>query len=1365
MGRHVQALDGVSQNRKYFTPLRCCKEADLSSQSIRALRIRHLKTAYGDYVDLERRVVGDLFDDRGTDGNIRNSILEVHRYPPEPDEFQTLQRFSSLAPNSSARPRKRPLELPSQSYTSQYSRNMHREVASIEGWDDKIDRPFGTATKRQRTREARLDRTYDAHQPLILREEQVAGLYHSSQVSGTQESIHQILDSQKSPGKKRKFWLPHLSIALLTDCADPNPYGTPTSLSLIGPQESIPGNEIDLSAIPDSPLGSGASGGAMQLDRKSTKSESPELRASVREVPTAKPIDASVEQPILFTNSQGPSTIPSASNSALQPVSISQTDEEYAKNHRHGSRQVGEKTADVNSIPNRGSLAMDPPHALQSKTSPNSDPIFDLIESDTESFHEKQKMHGVKRPESGQTASHATQNAGADRRNGPFLVPPILQSRRNGARIFLDKVPSPGQRANIQEPRFSPSDANMSIQNDLKKYGKHTAKTIGYAESKPCSNDRATIIRETPKKNIAYDTFTDKAQNPSRAATAGSQDSDKSTNGTIEMIIQQRDDLISNQEGEQEPYEKTHPRDDPNNVVRSPDDNRYAQEAEQQAAEAEKHQEKKAEKDRLDHEVMEKKDAAKEKEAVERKATDKRLADDEAANEEKARAEELAQVRKAKAKEVKLAETKRAEEIRENEARLAKERTASETQTREMALTKEANKLMLAAEGAKQIEAEREEKEKARSIELAAKKRANEVKVEEQARETRAKKKAREEKLAREKAQQLEEIKSNDAKQRTQQATTAQEDSTALRELSQECVTDRELQKLRDSSEKQSRASTTPLASLSRADPNRSMTPIIPRSSVTRSSSHQRSLGSSPLSNRSSGNMDAPLRSALRQSSSASRRSLSSVSFNVLPPSRLNKHIPSTPRSKSLTEINHELATKSASAQYVPKIASKTTTTTLSETPMKTHIPKKAPDSMITKNPTKNGKVQTKLNVTREVAKPKGSAGNLSTTSTHVSKQAPKQEIVLSSGEDSSNSEEPVWQTGNAKAGPSSRKPTFLASASQGAKTAHVESRGPPIDPTIRNIKVEKAQTAGTATLPRSDFKSDTNSLHKSTSRSPALALSETISLSSDSSSSSVSSSDSDLESEEEEGNYASSQTSTPAKNGKLAPVTMDVASKADNVGIKQLGGSPRSERSSQPSQASSRSSHSTVSVHDVGKHANQAAERQLQLESRKSVPNSSSNSNGTADDKVINQGLNHAGRLPNGTRPAYYKYPGFSELQKVPPTVTPMVKSKLDTSISQASGASSVKYSEYDDSGSDSDDASSSSDEDEDVDEAPRQTDSTKKSSRFPGMGGVMKRRLSISWRYTIADLMHSRSIVRSFSAIEDCVFEWSMGGRRSCI
>lgn len=999
-----------------------------------------------------------------------------------------------------------------------------------------------------------------------MREEQGSGPYHSSQTFGTQESVHQVPDSQKSPGKKRTFDFLRLSIAPITYQADSNPYGTPTSLALIGSQE------IDLSAIPDSPLGreaisvNKALNGSMRRDRGSTKSESPELRASVHEVPPTDPVDASGKEPATSATSPKPSETPFIFNSASQPITIAHIVDEYAKKHDLGVRQTSENAADFNRNPNRSSpIASQAPAQRvrsNSKTSRNSDPVFDPIESDTESFNEKQQMQNAKRLRSSKKSTtsfpspRASDKAGADRRDGHFLVPSVPQSSTNGA----------------------------------------------------CIPSGETIREENVEENTV------------------------------------------------------------------------AQEA------------------------MERESAAR-KEAAERKANEERQADNKEA-EENARIEEPVQAKKAKAKAEELAEAKRIEETRVNAARLADEkktheRLARERQTRETGLAKEATKVMLAADGVKSIDAEKKEKEKARLREVVAQKQANEAKAAEQARQAQGKdheKKAREERFA--------DIQSDSTKNQIHQTGTAQETATALKEHGQKSLADQGVQK--------PRIHAMPSNPSSANSSTRSMTPFVPGSSVG-NPSHQSPLGSSPSSNQSSGSMNAPLRSALRQTPSALRRSISSVSFDVPPRAKLNEHIPSTPKPKSLKELNNELTTKQSSVPNIPKIPPRTVPNAPSKTPIKILVPS---NSKTTKAPAKNGKVQTKLNVTRQPKKLKSRAIDLPITS-------PKQEIIISSGENSSTSEEPVWQTGNAKAGPSSRKPTFPVTTSQGKKTAEVKP-GTHVDPLIRNIKIEKDRTAAPAALPRATPMSDTTSLQKSTSRSPAQALSESISLSSGSASGSASgstsTSDSESKSDSDSGediHGPSLKTPTGAADGRFAPGTVKGISGAANVGAKQSQGYLQSKEPSQSRRAATSGSRNTGSMHSDGKHVNQAADKMLQLESRQSISGSRvkqapSKSNGVPDDSVTR-------RAPN---PGFFQYPTLTDLMRERRQVTPP---QLENSSSQPHGNSLLDNSESDDSSSSSrDDSSSNSDEDQDVDGVTSQTSSKQKSNRYPGLKELIKRRLS---------------------------------------
>ena len=1021
----------------------------------------------------------------------------------------------------------------------------------------------------------------------------------------------------------------------------------------------------------------------MQLDRESTAS--PELRGSI------------------------PETSSHSFRSASQPAAIPLSANNYVKERGIDVTQSDKKEADISICPKRKSPKEDSAHAYNirrsSQTPQKSDPIFDPIESDNESFHEKQQMQSAKRlksrktPDASLTMPRTSNKAGACRRDGQFLVPSVPQPRSERARISLDQVSSQGQRA---------------------------------------------------------------TQTSSQATTTESQQSDYSPSGTSKSITQQRDDVVTSREREM----------NETNCL-GLDDDRIAQEAERIAKDAEEQQEKrrisgkKVEETSSIREAVEVEDLAKKK-AVELKATGERLAAEQAAKEEKARAEQLAQAQTTDAGEERPVEAKPIEKTTAYPARLAEEkktneRMAREHHNREAALAQKAENIMATADGAKQIELEKQEKELARLKALPGKKNSHKAKADEQARGTKGKGRGKndvEEQRVQKSAQKLAEIEFKNVNLQTFRPKTPRELATALIEAGQKRIADEEMQKLRISLEKRSRASTMSSASSNLADAKRSMTPRVPGASILRSS---------PLSNRSSGNMEAPLRSALRQPSSALNRSVSSVSFDLPASANSNEYATSTPNPKSLKEINNEPAAKSSSAKTFPRNAPRSDASPSSSTPIKTSVPKNALDTKLTKTPAKNGKVQTKLNVTREVKKLKGHAVDRPITATQVPKQtpkqAPKQETVLSSSEDSTTSEEPKWQTGNAEAGPSSRKPLFPITTSQGKKSGEVKPPAAPIDPVIRNIEVAKYKTSVTATLPYSTPSSNTKSLQKSTSRSPALALSGASFKGSGSASSEASESDlgPDLE---EEPQSPSSTTPTDPKNGKLAPVTMKAVSKAASTGVKEPKSYIEGKASLQSSQASSSRSCSTGSIHDDGKHVNQAADRQLQLESRLSVPGirsepASSIINGTAGNKVINQGLDHAGRLPNGMRPVYYKYPPLSELQKLPREATPKVKPKSDISSTQPLGAVPLGEAEPEQSSSDEDesesDSDSGSDEAEDAIGLPSHA-GFKKSSHYPGMRGVLKRRLERppGVYQSVADNLFSRESgsIQVWTRVEGCNF-----------
>ncbi len=164
---------------------------DVRVTSTRILKIKHFETYFGEVLAMYDRV-GEYFDDRSTDdqskddGVPKTSIALLRRHPPDPAELQNVRRFGSLMPESAAIPRKRPLTIAQQ---------VHRN--GFEGWDP--EQPNGVR-KRQKTQQACHDDGLDIHQdePMISREE-IVGVCRSSQKSGTQGSVHQVIDSQRSP--------------------------------------------------------------------------------------------------------------------------------------------------------------------------------------------------------------------------------------------------------------------------------------------------------------------------------------------------------------------------------------------------------------------------------------------------------------------------------------------------------------------------------------------------------------------------------------------------------------------------------------------------------------------------------------------------------------------------------------------------------------------------------------------------------------------------------------------------------------------------------------------------------------------------------------------------------------------------------------------------------------------------------------------------------------------------------------------------------------------------------------------------------------------------------------------------------------
>lgn len=236
------------------------------------LNIKYLQDFWGSLLDMTT-TVGQTFIDRACGVDISNSIVKVIRFPPTPSELEDPFRCASLAPESSARPRKRGFEefteglqtkLRSAAYANPYG---HEQLISSQ-----------RGNKRQRKQSLNTNDVGNYLTPIQSSEgfENVA-LQNLSQTSVLQRSSSiQVNDSQRSPGIKSRPSIPSLAGYWLIHI-ERNPYGNPLSFSFQSPQGLVSFNQRGNLAIPESPP-----------SRETSLAENPSLLTTGRELGDAK---------------------------------------------------------------------------------------------------------------------------------------------------------------------------------------------------------------------------------------------------------------------------------------------------------------------------------------------------------------------------------------------------------------------------------------------------------------------------------------------------------------------------------------------------------------------------------------------------------------------------------------------------------------------------------------------------------------------------------------------------------------------------------------------------------------------------------------------------------------------------------------------------------------------------------------------------------------------------------------------------------------------------------------------------------------------------------------------------------------------
>ena len=1134
---------------------------------------------------------------------------------------------------------------------------------------------------------------------------------------------------------------------------EPNPYGTPKSLSLISPQDQIHADQIYVSTIPDSPTsrGSQAVNGAFRtiidLDREITKSESPELRLSLDEVPPHEQEGAPVEQtngdvdevrPDSTSNAaaveqnsgdihMGQSSVPaSVSTSTSEPKSIKNLVDEFVSTSNGGERQRSGTSGTTSRTPlKRKQTCVDNTFGEQARRGSDGD-VYDPIESDSDSFCEKHRMHSGKRLKLNHTnpgcfvSPRMPLALGKDRNEGEFLEESFPVSRDNRVRAPLEELPVP-------------SHDNIETQHD---------DTLNQEENGLDQLQNA-VSKQQRQDECAVKVISDISQYSSQATNAGSQDSENDTKASQKPTQDKRlEGSVSSERDE-------------NGEAGSLTNGVPAQDAGRDA--------------------------------------------------ETGRAEELAEAHRAsqaKTNEEEIAEAKHVHEMKAKEKQLANEREtaerrAQEHHAREKALSEQAEKMMLAADGAKHLEAEKLEKRKAQAAskpiaatprtpipkataptntkpisatsaeadpkgaisantktkdatpgetEIHAKAPAvtnsenpalSEMKIRgatsaEPKKRTyiprtdqdKARRKELDIQRRADRAKAAEEEKSHEGKRAYKRAQAnakevQQEVEKSGKNVNPEgeektlkkqstSMLERTVRKFRETLDDRSRQSSTPSDLSSVAGQSRkTMTPALPRSSVTMSSSSQgEMITTSPLAAKSAKNLERPLRSALKQGSSALRRSVSfmdglednSGPKNGSPPSPI-KTDSNTARSrpfKSLLEINREILSG---------------TPTQSKSLKSTSASNGSGSQAAKTSDAKKEMIQMKLNITRNV-KGKDRIINPPIPAEPISKQ--EIEDFFSTSEDSVSSflsDEEVWPNGSSKAGPSSRKSARRTKSSLEEVAAKSDPSDALIDPEIHKIKVEMDTTATPALPARSISRSVTSSQRASTSRSPTQATRGTTSLSSDSADDSDTS-----ESDSSENSGSSSEKGSDNEpNGKTAPVINNGSSKVIKVLVLSPKATPVAQ-SSQDSSSSKARSQTTASMNSHVKRIDQGAYKQLRGEFDQSVPYDSAKTPATGKKSAQEEPAppTYPKIDRHGTHPAYYRYPKLSELKKMAEAESIYDLPTYQTTAPVATGDDETESSSSEDEESNSDDEKAAD---------GSQTSSKSNSGRIPGLRGVMKR------------------------------------------
>ena len=1117
----------------------------------------------------------------------------------------------------------------------------------------------------------------------------------------------------------------------LTVFLESNPYGTPTSPSLVRPQIPFAHGQLDVTSVPDSPTGRDievireANETVIDLERESTKSESPEIRLSVHDVaPSAS--ETSVGQP------DAPMTAPKDSlqshplpNSSLLEFGMlppNQTIKPSQNDTQHEAQVLTDHESHAEQVPGKATRSSGRVKRINGSQR-HSENVFNEIESDTESLLERQQMYSAKRPKLDMAAPkrlsspHSSLNSSGGQEQGHFLKPPIPASRPNRSKATIDELEGPQQRhsrlliTNKTQSYFprlnNKEDAHLFHQGDhaqttLNGDLPHAGET--HAHDEDASNDHSQLQRNSPPQTT---TASANAKNwsdldlehPLKKALSQGRKPDFSLLVNTETCDDTKFQTENSKAQEAQPITE---------ATEQPPGKQNPRIGEQADEKSQSHMEAVMRENEVDQEGASRVVKSNRSQSM----IEAQNRAEESLEEEDVDTKQLGAEKEPSSTNIEHVPSK-SQWQRDHGGK--DEKFPRDRLSKEKALSEKAEQMMLETDGANQLQVERLKKlttpstsklnvtssEKSKSTKYPP--RTEEQKA--RRRENDAKRKANHKKATgpvagpKENLNWAEQLFQNGREENHDPAGQVDtkpegeklwEADTKAKPSTQSTVTTKEtsvLPSIRSSSPPE-----IPSPSRSR----KSLTPALPTLFTAKSASNKGSLlSSSPLASRSSATHDTPLRSALKHNHTptALRRSVSFVSDQAsnsvtgqADPSPRPTGSSSRPL-KSLVRLNNELALPTTPCGASTKI-----------------LPDAQSLKKIVAEPARKEMVQQKLKVTSD-KKLKGRAVNPPTSfSSTYQKEDVSADEDLSISDYSSEGDR---TDEGVMAGPSSRKKITSAVRLRQIPAVRTNPQGTPIDPIIENMGSSQTATEPSF-VSRSNAVSHTSAQSKSTSRSPALAVSETMSV----------------------GSGSSSRSESDLKSDSDTEVKHEVQKSGDNDSeirgyhiTKRRGASPiiKAEKGSLDSDRKFSQALQTSNFHESkNNHGEDASEQTTQVGHhlvRPAQPATNIPSDADTKFETISSSTKRIKSRSDNTRPATYRYPTLKAMAMMAEATTPEEKAAASQMLAAETAG------EGGSSSSSSEDSTSGSEGEEDT-----VGDRKRKSGGIPGLKGVLKSKLAFS-------------------------------------